>query len=309
MERLNSIKLFLIFILTTLACGLPTASDSATPALPAETLPPPTPTTPPALTIEQIKNAQYPLLVSEDGRVAQLNNGVYQSGADTLAPDYAYVTVTQFFVLGDVTGDGAGDAAVMFLENYGGTGQFGVLAVYANASGEPMFLDSLLIDDRPMPNSLSIANGEIFLDVIVHDFDDGGCCPTLQTTQTYALVKNQLRLVNYTTVAPTGVKREIVVTAPADNTELTSRTFQLTGSVSIAPFENNLSYFVYDEDGNQYMAGPINVVAPDFGAPGTFDTTMALDALPAGTYYIEIQDQSAADGAILALESVKIILK
>ncbi|MBL8051394.1 MAG: hypothetical protein JNM46_09240 [Anaerolineales bacterium] len=308
MERINSIKLFLIFILATLACGLPTASDVVTPAPPVDTVSPPT-AIPSALTIEQIKNTQYPALVREDGMVVQMSDGVYQSGTDTLSVDYAYIAVTQFFALGDVTGDGAGDAAVLFLENYGGSGNFGVLAVYANVSGEPVFLDSLLIDDRPMPNNISIINGEIFLDVVVHGFEDGGCCPTLQTTQTYALVKNQLRLVNYTTVAPTGVKREIVISSPVDNTELTNRSFQLTGSVSIAPFENNLSYFVYDEDDNQYMAGPINVTAPDFGAPGTFDTTMVLDSLPAGMYYIEIQDQSAADGSILALDSVKIVLK
>lgn len=304
----HSLKLFLILILATLACGFPTASDPATPVPPADTLPPPT-AIPSALTIEQINNVQYPLLVSEDGRVVQMADGTYQSGTDTLALDYAYIAVTQFFALGDLNGDGTGDAAVMFLENYGGTGQFGVLAVYANVSGQPVFLDSLLIDDRPMPNSISLINGEIFLDVVVHGFDDGGCCPSLPTTQTYALVKNQLRLVNYTTVAPTGVKREIVISSPIDNTELDTRSFPLTGSVSIAPFENNLSFFVYDEDGNQYMAGPINVTAPDFGAPGTFDTTMVLDDLPAGVYYIEIQDQSAADGSILALDSVRVVLK
>ena len=303
----HPLRFLLILILATLACGFPTASDSITPVPPADTVSPPTAI--PALTIEQINNVQYPLLVPDDGRVVQMANGTYQSGTDTLSVDYAYIAATQFFALGDITGDGVGDAAVMFLENYGGTGNFGVLAIYANVAGEPVFLDSLLIDDRPMPNSISLINGEIFLDVVVHGFEDGGCCPTLQTTQTYALVKNQLRLVNYTTVAPNGIKREIVVTSPVDNTELSSRTFQLTGSVSIAPFENNLSFFVYDEDGNQYMAGPINVTAPDFGAPGTFDTTMVLDTLSAGTYYIEIQDQSAADGAILALESVKVILR
>lgn len=304
----HPLRFLLILILATLACGFPTASDSLTPVPQADTVSPPT-AIPSALTIEQINNVQYPLLVPDDGRVVQMVNGTYQSGTDTLAADYAYIAVTQFFALGDVTGDGAGDAAVLFLENYGGTGNFGALTVYANVSGQPVFLDSLLIDDRPMPNSISLINGEIFLDVVVHGFEDGGCCPTLQTTQTYALVKNQLRLVNYTTVAPNGIKREIVVTSPVDNTELSSRTFQLTGSVSIAPFENNLTFFVYDEDGNQYMAGPVTVTAPDFGAPGTFDTTMVLDTLSAGVYYIEIQDQSAADGAILALESVKVIIR
>lgn len=304
MEHINSIKLFLILTLVTLACGLPNAS-TPTPIIDSV----PETESRSNLTIEQIQNTQYQLLIPETSRVIQLINGSFQSGTDTLAEDYAYVMLTQFFALGDVTGDGLGDAAVLFLENYGGTGQFGVLAIYANVSGEPLFVTSTLIDDRPQINSIALDNGEIFIDAIVHGFDDGGCCPTLPTTRKYALVKNQLRLINYTTVAPNGIKREIVISAPVDNTELTTRSFQLTGSVSIAPFENNLSYFVYDEDGNQYMAGPINVTAPDFGAPGTFDTTMVLDSLPAGIYSIEIQDQSAADGTILALESVKVILR
>lgn len=304
MVRINSIKLFLILTLATLACGLPTAS-TPTPIVDSV----PVTESRSNLTIEQIQNTQYQLLVPEASRMIQLINGAFQSGTDTLAEDYAYVMLTQFFALGDLTGDGLGDAAVIFVENYGGTGQFGVLAIYANVSGEPLFVTSTLIDDRPQINSIALDNGEIFIDAIVHSFEDGGCCPTLPTTRKYALVKNRLQLTNYTTVAPNGNKREIIISSPVDDSELTTRTFQLTGSVSIAPFENNLSYFVYDEDGNQYMAGPINVTAPDFGAPGTFDTTMVLDSLPAGIYYIEIQDQSAADGSILALESIKIILK
>lgn len=302
MERANSINFLWIFILVTLACGLPAVSTPTVDTIPVTE-------SRSNLTIEQIQNTQYQLLIPETSRVVQLINGTFQSGTDTLAEDYTYVMMTQFFTLGDVTGDGFGDAAVIFLENYGGTGQFGVLAIYANVSGEPLFVTSTLIDDRPQINSIALDNGEIFIDAIVHGFEDGGCCPTLPTTRKYALIKNQLRLINYTTVAPNGIKREIVISAPVDNTEQATRSFQLTGSVSIAPFESNLSFFVYDEDGNQYMAGPINVTAPDFGAPGTFDTTMVLDTLPAGVYYIEIQDQSAADGTILALDAVKTVLK
>lgn len=84
---------------------------------------------------------------------------------------------------------------------------------------------------------------------------------------------------------------------------------QLTGSVSIAPFENSLSYFVYDEAGVQLLAGAVNVTSPDFGAPGTFNQTIDLSSLPTGVFYLEIEDQSAADGAVLALESVKIFVK
>jgi hypothetical protein len=309
MVRYHPLKRLLILTLATLACGLPTASPDpvAVPPTPAESTPVPAP--PSALTLEQINAVQYPVFIREDGLVVQLTDGTYQQGVDAADMDFAYVQVTQFHAFADLTGDGADDAAVIFLENYGGTGQFGVLAVFANVAGEPVFLDSLLIDDRPMIESISIVDGEIFIDAIVHGFEDGGCCPTLPTTRRYAMVKNKLRLMHYTTDAPNGTRRTIEITSPVDDAEA-SGNVQVTGTISIAPFENNLSYFVYDEAGSQYAAGPINVLAPDFGAPGTFDVTFSLDGIPAGTVvYLEIQDISAADGSLLALDVVKLVVK
>jgi hypothetical protein len=52
------------------------------------------------------------------------------------------------------------------------------------------------------------------------------------------------------------------------------------------------------------------VTAPDLGAPGTFDAPISLDGIPSGTMvYIEIQDLSAADGSLLALDTVKLTVK
>jgi hypothetical protein len=210
---------------------------------------------------------------------------------------------------GDLNGDGIDEAAAMFLENYGGTGNFGLLTIYSNVNGLPVFLTSVLIDDRPMINSISIENGEVFLDAVTHGVDDGGCCPTLQTTRRYILMNNQLHMVNYTTNTPDGKKREIEITAPANGTEA-SGSVQVSGTVSIAPFENNLSYAVYDEAGNQYTAGPLPVTASDLGGPGTFNATFTLEGIPPGTtVYIETQDVSAADGSWLAMDAVKILVK
>jgi hypothetical protein len=85
---------------------------------------------------------------------------------------------------------------------------------------------------------------------------------------------------------------------------------QVSGTVSIAPFENNLSYIIYDQAGSQLAAGPVAVTAPDLGAPGTFNETIALNDIPAGTtVYLEVQDVSAADGSLLALDAVKLLVK
>lgn len=303
-------KFFLILTLATFACGLPTASDSP-PTVPVQeaTLAPTEIPTTPQLTADQLNNAQYQLGVQEQHTVIQLTDGQFQQGTDATTLDFAYIKLTEYISIGDLTGDGIDEVAAIFFENYGGTGQFGFLAIYSNVNGLPVFLNSTLIDDRPMINSLSIENGEVFLDAIIHGFEDGGCCPTLPSTRRYVLVNNQLRMVNYTTATPDGTKRIIEITSPINETEVTG-SVQVSGNVTIAPFENNLSYFIYDEAGNQYAAGPVAVTAPDLGAPGTFNETFTLEGIPAGTtIYLELQDISAADGSWLAMDAVKLIVK
>ncbi len=301
--------LILALTLTTLACGLTApASNAPTPAPVQETIPAPTESAP-SLTADQLKNAQYQLGARDDRAVIQLTDGKYQQGTDATTLDFAYIGLTQFVSVGDLTGDGVNEIAAIFLENYGGTGNFGLLTIYSNVNGLPVFLTSTFIDDRPMINSMSIENGEVFLDAITHGAQDGGCCPTLPTTRRYALVNNQLRMVNYTTATPEGAKRIVEITAPVNGAEA-SGSVQVSGTVSIAPFENNLTYFIYDEAGNQFAAGPVMVTAPDFGAPGTFNETFTLEGIPPGTtIYLEIQDISAADGSWLAMDAVKLVIK
>ncbi len=302
----HPLRFLWILAFATLACGLPAASATPTPAPVQEAT---IPSTAIGLTIEQLKNAQYQLGTRDDHAVVQLTDGKYQQGTDATTLDFASIALTDYVAFGDLNGDGVAEAAAVFLENYGGTGNFGMLAIYSNGNDQPVFLTSVLIDDRPMINSISIENGEVFLDAVTHGFDDASCCPTLQTTRRYMMVNNQLQMVHYTTDTPDGRKREIEITTPASGTEA-SGSVQVSGSVTIAPFENNLSFTVYDEAGNQYMSGPLAVTAPDLGAPGTFNETFTLEGIPPGmTIYIEIQDVSAADGSWFAMDAVKLLVK
>ncbi|MBK7454991.1 MAG: hypothetical protein IPJ46_15110 [Anaerolineales bacterium] len=305
----NFVTPFLILTLSTLACGLispvsisPTP-DPVQPTVPAPMIPAP------ALTADQLKNAQYQLGARDDRASVQLTDGQWQQGTDATTLDFAHVILSEFVSLGDITGDGVDEAAAIFFENYGGTGNFGFLTVYTNINGLPVFLSSAIIDDRPVINSIFIKNGEVYLDAITHGLEDPGCCPTLQTTRRYVLVNDQLQVINYTTATPDGEIRSIEIMSPADGTQVTEFV-QVNGTVSIAPFENNLSYFIYDEAGNQLGIGPVTVTAPDFGAPGTFSELIPLAGIPADTTIIlEIHDLSAADGSILALDAVKLIVK
>jgi len=263
----------------------------------------------PGLTVEQLKNAQYQLGARDDHAIVQLTDGIYQEGTGATTLDYAYIALTDFVAMGDLSGDGVDEAAAIFFENYGGTGNFSFLAIYKNVNGLPVFLTSTFIDDRPIINSIKIENGEVYLDAIIHGHEDPGCCPQLPTTRRYALVNNQLRLTNYSSTTPVDTTRVVEITSPANLTETTD-SLQVNGTVSIAPFENTLTYSIFNEAGDELGAGPVTVIAPDLGAPGIFNEVISLADIPLGTtIYLDIKDLSAADGSILALDSIKLLVK
>jgi len=82
------------------------------------------------------------------------------------------------------------------------------------------------------------------------------------------------------------------------------------GSVAIAPFENNLSYRIYDLGGVELVAGAIPVSANEIGGPGTFDTTIVLgNVLSNTTIQIEVQDVNAEDGSLFGMDSVELVVK
>jgi hypothetical protein len=219
------------------------------------------------------------------------------------------IALTDFVAIGDLDEDGTAEIAALVSENYGGTGVFVFLAVYADIDGVLTFQASTIVDDRPQLNALSIENGEIFLDAVIHGTDDPMCCPTLKTMRHYRLVDNQLDMTDYTTFTPDGKPRTITIESPTDGSEVFT-SVQMKGQVAIAPFENNLAYRIFDVSGIELSAGPVAVSAPDLGAPGTFEAVIPLGrALSDSIIRIEVQDLSAADGSLLAMDSVELVVK
>lgn len=311
MVSAHPLKLLLIFALAMLSCGLLTpASDAPVPAPAIDTLTAPTEIPPPAaLTVDMIRNAQYQPGASDNHTVVQLVDGQFVRGADPAAVDYVSVYVSDIIALGDIDGDEVDEAAAVVFENFGGTGNFAMLTLYKNDKGLPLFVTSTMIDDRPIINELAFQDNEIFLDATVHGIQDPACCAALPSTRRFALVNNRLRLTNLTTSTPGGQPRVIEITAPANGAEAAG-SVQVTGNVSIAPFENNLAVRIYDASGVELSAGPMMVTAPDLGAPGTFDSIIELDIVPAGArVFLEVQDLSAADGSLIAMDSVQLAVK
>ena len=306
----------LIFFLGILLIGCrpatppPTPSDQtqvATTDVIAATPAPPTSTAIPA-EAKEILNAQYQLGATDALRVVQLQDGKFQQGTSGSA-DAVTVNVSDFIAVGDLNGDGSNEVAALVSENYGGSGVFVFLAVYTNENGTLTFQNSTMVDDRPQLNMLSIANGEIFLDTVIHAADDPMCCPTLKTTRHYRWVDNQLDMSDYSTFTEDDKPRTITIESPTNGTEVFT-SVPMKGKVAIAPFENNLAYRIYDVSGIELSAGPISVTAANPGTPGTFDALIPLGDILSGAHIkIEVQDLSAADGSLLAMDSVELVVK
>jgi hypothetical protein len=211
---------------------------------------------------------------------------------------------------GDLNNDGAGDAAALVAENYGGSGTFVSLIVFVNNNGSPVQAAVAPIDDRPMINDINIEAGQVALQATVHSFEDPMCCPTLETTRHYELTATGLLLRDFSTKTADGRWREIEITSPLDGEGGAS--LQVKGTVAVSPFENNLSYHIYDASGAELAAGPVpvEVTGTQPGSPGTFDTLILLNNAPKDSILrLEIQDLSPADGSLLAMDSVLLTIK
>ncbi|HEX6269926.1 MAG TPA: Gmad2 immunoglobulin-like domain-containing protein [Anaerolineales bacterium] len=311
-SRYSVIFLVVIFFSGCRPATPPTTSQDQTPdgTVPVVELTegPQTPTAAPDY-VPELRNAQYQLGTPDSLQVVQLVDGKFEQGTPGSA-DHISVLVTDFVAAGDLNGDGMDEVAALISENYGGTGAFVFLAVYENVNRALTFLTSTVVDDRPQLNALSIENNEIFLDATIHGFEEPMCCPTLRTTRHYRLDEaGQLDMTDYTTFTPDGGPRTITIESPANRAEVFS-SVQIKGSVAIAPFENNLTYSIEDVGGVELSRGAISVSAPDLGAPGTFDALIPLGNILSGALIrIEVQDISAADGSLLAMDSVELVVK
>ena len=292
----------------TLACSV-TSIIPLTPTPTAYVFPTEVVPTVAPMNADQIKNAEYTIIGFDNASTLyRFTDGTFKRGADFSAPDYADLRLLDFMPFGDLNQDGLDDAAVLIAENYGGTGVFVSVAAVLNDNGQPRHAASYMIDDRPQINTLEIRNGQIFLDGVVHGPSDAMCCPTFPVTRTFQLLGTSLVLVNASSQTPGGLSRVISIESPLAGQDV-SGTLIIRGSVTIAPFENNLALRVYNENGNELYAGPVMVDAADMGAPGTFNVTLDLSTFPPGRILIELSDLSAADGSVLALDSVMVVVR
>ena len=194
--------IFLTLLFSLVACN-PTevdedGLDTAVPPEPTES-PTETPTelptaTPVELTEDLLKNMTYQGIYDEP---VTLTDGLYEGEPfEEGGASKPTVTLIPFTAFGDLNSDSVNDAAVLLVENSGGTGSFVYLAAVLNSEGMPENVSTMLLGDRVSPESIVIVDGEIVLEAATHAEDDPLCCPSLKTRTTYALQNGELTAVS-----------------------------------------------------------------------------------------------------------------
>ncbi len=283
------------------------AQTTPVPQPPTPELPQPTPTAIiQPVTEEAVLNGSYS--VRDGQQTVQLSGGKYEAGQGA---DYLLVSVVPPVALGDLNGDEVTDAAVVLTENYGGSGTFLTLVPVLATPEGPKPEKGVSLGDRVQIQSVAYSEGQVTVSLMAQGPNDPQCCPSQAQTRVYQYLPGSgMALMSVSSQTANGLTRTITIDVPAAGSDVSSP-MPLSGSVTVAPFENNLVVNLYDASGVQVSAGPLAVSAEEMGGPGTFSTSVDLAAasLPAGLARVEVVDTSPADGVILALAAVFVSYK
>lgn len=157
------------------------------------------------LTVSALANATYTGIYEEP---VQLTAGVYE-GEPFVAgsPIRSRVTlIDNLIARGDLNRDGLDDAAVLLIENSGGSGVFTYLAVVVEQAGQPVNAGATLIGDRTQIRSMIVENGQVIMEIVTQGPDDPFCCPTLKLRATFGLQDGQLVEVEVEELGPVSLQ-------------------------------------------------------------------------------------------------------
>ena len=101
--------------------------------------------------------------------------------------------VEDFYLAGDLDGDGRDEAVVTLWQSSGGSGTFNYVAVVGRKNGEIMNLGTAAMGDRIQIRNGLIDSGMIIFDVVQQGEGDAACCPTQLATRTWTLESGQLK--------------------------------------------------------------------------------------------------------------------
>jgi hypothetical protein len=258
------------------------------------------------LATDAIRNAEY--LLGDGSTKVRLVDGAYEESSGVVT---TRVSLLDKLVFADLDGDDKKDAAVILVENYGGTGQFEYLIPVMNVDGNASPQQGYFLGDRVAVNAIIFEGNRIVMDMLIHGPNDGLCCPSMPMKRSFEYYPGfGFRLVHITTGTDDSTFRDITLSEPVSG-DVISNQFQVSGSFTISPFEATLVIRVMDVNDQVIYQGSIMAPVANLGDPGTFSDMVDMSgANPSpGLVRIEVYETSMADGTTLVMDSVLVILE
>jgi hypothetical protein len=229
----------------------------------------------PPLTAYKLKNGTYINLGSDT--TITLVDGIWRKSDHVIfLADYTF---------GDLDNDGIADAAAAIVENWGGTMFLEYILVVLNRNGEPVqgaFRE--IAEGTGGASSMKIRRGQIILEERLHARDDCNQCSSIKAVEVMQFLSDghlvQWRL--STTYLPGQIQREITVTSPAEGTAV-SCSVRMQGGVSDYTNENFMYYSIRSMADELLDFGSFTMETNGENPGGTFDVTIDLAMVPAGT--------------------------
>lgn len=143
-------------------------------------------------THEELSNAIY-TNIEEDGPVTLIDGHWEGKSFSEGGATFPQVGMAEdFYLTGDLNGDGIDEAAVLLWQSSGGTGIFNYLIAADSKNDEISILGTAELGDRIQVRSGRIENGMIMLDVVQHAEGEPSCCPTELATRNWSLQDDRL---------------------------------------------------------------------------------------------------------------------
>jgi heat shock protein HslJ len=143
------------------------------------------------LTEIQLANATYSGIYDEP---VTLTDGIYEGEpfeeGGVARPVVEYIANST--VYGDLNSDGMADAAVLLVENSGGSGNFSYVGAQLDQAGQPVDGGTSLLGDRTQLISMVIENGQVVAEIVTPGPDEPLCCGTLKVRKTLVLQDGKL---------------------------------------------------------------------------------------------------------------------
>lgn len=142
-------------------------------------------------TLEELANATY---VGVFDRPVTLVDGRWEGASyvDGGASRPSAGLVENFVLIGDLSGDGRDEAAVLLWESSGGSGTRNYLAVMTRVGDAIVNLGAALVGDRVQVKAGFIVDGMITLDLIQAGPGEAACCPTQKALSGWRLEEGGL---------------------------------------------------------------------------------------------------------------------